>query len=327
MDIISKESAAVKWAEKKKLSNRLARKMYAAGYVKRSDRMAHCGDVIGLKVCPDCGHAHVASAQLCRDKLCPTCAWRLSLKRYAEMCKTFEALDISELVPLFWTLTVRNCAPADLSQTLQDMARDWNRLMARRKIKPLIKGWARSVEVTYNRAANTMHPHYHVIVLADKEQLQYLCKALTDRTCLMRLSLMLKKAWQESARLDYEPITDLRLITSKDGNDGDISAALLETYKYSVKASDLDDMPLDTFRYLVNGLAGKRMTAYGGVIKDARKLMCLSERDELTEADNDLESAKSLPCTRCGSTDLQLHIFRWAASESQYREVIGQMAQ
>lgn len=305
--------------------------MIAAGFEKRGSLMSHCGDIIGLKVCPDCGHAHVANAQLCRDKLCPTCAWRLSLKRYAEMCKTFEAIeDTDELLPLFWTITVRNCAPADLSQTLKSMSEDWNRLMARKTIKPLFKGWARSVEVTYNRKANTVHPHYHVIVLASRKVLSSMFPlARSDKQRVMYLMSSLATAWKEAARLDYEPITDLRTIANRSNSESDqdaITAALLETFKYSVKASELDQMPLETFRHLVNGLTGKRMTAYGGVIKEARRLMCLSERDELTEADNNLEGEPQQPCARCGGNEMRLLIFRWAATEGQYKEVTNRLA-
>lgn len=329
MAIITQKTAAVKWAEKKNLSNRLSRKMKAAGFEKRGANMANCGDIIGLKVCPDCGHAHVATAQLCRDKLCPTCAWRLSLKRYAEMCKTFEALGNTEnLLPLFWTLTVRNCKPDKLAETLTAMSEDWNRLMQRRTLKPLFKGWARSVEVTYNKQADTFHPHYHVIVLVDRSYLDLVCPANSDERQIAETRRMLSQAWKEAARLDYEPITDIRAITSKspldpstDGTD-DITAAVLETFKYSVKASTLDQMPLESFRHLVNGLAGKRMAAYGGCIKAARRLMCLSDADSLTAADNSLEGESALPCTHCGSAEMKLLIFKWAATEEQYKEVV-----
>lgn len=327
MNSISQKTAAVKWGEKKKLSNRLARKMSAAGFEKRGNLMSHCGDIIGLKVCPNCGNTHIAKAQLCRDKMCPTCAWRLSIKRYAEMCKTFDAIEgMDKLLPLFWTVTVRNCAAANISQTLKSMSEDWNRLMARKTIKPLFKGWARAVEITYNRKADTFHPHYHIIVLASKKVLETMFPlARNDKQRVAYLMPSLGAAWKEAARLDYEPITDLRAIASKHGEPDNITAAILETFKYSVKSSELDQMPLGTFRCLVNGLAGKRMTAYGGVIKEARRLMCLSERDELTEADNNLEGEQQQPCTRCGSQEMRLMIFRWASNEQQYQDVAERM--
>lgn len=314
MSIIAFDETIVKWSNRKKINMEVSRRMKEAGFIKRAMLMEACGDTLSFNKCPDCGKSALTSANFCRDRLCPTCAWRLSLRRYAEMCCTMGMLSdsIKPEGAAFLTLTVKNCYPDELRETLDKMAKAWNRMLARRKIKPLFDGWARSVEVTYNRKTATFHPHYHVILI------------LSDKGYAMeegRMRELLSDAWYASLQTDYRPITDYTVIDHLgDGlalaDDEELHKAILETYKYTVKSDDVLDMPLGAFRSFVNGLAGVRVSSFGGCIKEARKRLGYGDED-MEEAD----AGADTPCPDCGAEMRQV-ILKWSFEDKKYNQVM-----
>lgn len=307
-DFFEYDEKFVKWSAKKKQNLAVADKMIDAGFKKRGSLMRDCGTFLNFKVCPDCGKSFISSANLCRDRLCPTCAWRLSLKRFAEMCQvvnTLSELDLS--CAGFLTLTVKNCKPENLRYTIQKMNEDWNRMLAGRKIKPLLKGWAKSLEITYNPENNTFHPHFHIITLFD----EFLGEGETNR--------FFRKAWSKACRLPYEPITDFRTI---DGTKESLATdneriynAIVETFKYSVKDKDLEDMPLQTFRDFVLAVQGLRFVSYGGIIKEARKQLSLNDSED---EENEIELSRDL-CT-CGAELVKI-VCEWSFTDKQYKKL------
>ena len=79
------EKYTKKWQYKKEQALKMSEKMYCAGYDRRAERMAECSDIVQLQYCHDCDSYQVKRANLCRDKLCPICNWRLSLRRMMSM--------------------------------------------------------------------------------------------------------------------------------------------------------------------------------------------------------------------------------------------------
>lgn len=224
------------------------------------------------------------------------------------MCQVVNTLTEADLATVgFLTLTVRNCKPENLGYVIKKMNEDWNRMLAGRKIKALVTGWARSLEITYNEKTNQFHPHFHIIVLMN----DFLGEGETNK--------FFRKAWDKACRLDYEPITDFRMI---DGSlestavDNDkIYKAILETFKYSVKDKELENMPMQTFREFVQAISGVRFVSYGGVIKQARKALDIKETDEDGE---DIELSRD-KCT-CG-TELLKMVCEWSFTEGQYKRL------
>ncbi len=335
--IIPKESAKVKWTEKKEKNLQISRKLLklsqicedkaetlqregmdgeayverlrAEEYKKRSYRMKECSRFITVSVCPDCNRSIASSATLCRDRVCPTCAWRLSAKQSAEMLQTLSYInDLEDYDALFLTLTVQNCAVDQLAPTLEMMSKAWNRMLARRKNREIIMGTARSVEITYNHKAKTFHPHYHIILLVEK-----------DARSVAELSAYFNKEWQSATKVIYQPITDLRKIENRtmceyDKTDAEFyKNAILETFKYTIKDDSLADMPLSTFRYYIDGVQGKRLVAYTGVIKEARAQL------EYTEDLEDETVTKA--CPDCNAEMLSA-IFQWSYRENTYKRFV-----
>lgn len=305
MTIIAQEDALVKWTERKKTNLKIANKMFDAGFEERAKRMMFCGTRLVKSVCPDCGKSEISSANLCRDRLCPTCAWRLSLRRFADMCATMQYLnDFSSYDAGFLTLTVKNCKPEELRYTLQKLAEDWNRMMVQRGMKKIVWGWARSLEITYNPRTNTFHPHYHVIMITD-----------TRGDTEGEIRRYFREAWANACRLSYEPITDYRYIRSKaEGgtniDNQEFANAILETYKYSVKSDDMKQMPLEVFRQFVAAISGIRFCSFGGAIKKARKELGYKDTDE--EIDEDVR----VTCD-CGAHMTQA-LLLWSFTDNQY---------
>ena len=305
MDSITQNAQLVKWSEKKKKSLKVSAKMIDAGFKLRGLRMQNCGDFINFKVCPDCGKSYISSTNLCRDRLCPTCAWRLSLKKFAEMCCTMQSIEgLHTYGAGFLTLTVRNCSPQGLAVVLKKMAADWNRMLQQTAIKELFAGWARSVEITYNPKTKTFHPHFHIIVLYEE--------LFTEG----EMNYILRKAWNKAARLDYEAITDFRVIESSDANlDNDaFYSAIVETFKYAVKSDDIEDMDIPTFRAFVQAIQGVRFVSYGGIIKKARQKLGFKETDE----EEEIEFAKDT-CDACGA-ELIKAVLQWSLTDGQYKK-------
>lgn len=305
MDIISQSEPLVKWSEKKKKSLKVSAKMIDAGFKSRGIRMQNCGDFINFKICPDCGKSYISSTNLCRDRLCPTCAWRLSLKKFAEMCCTLQSIEgLHSYGAGFLTLTVRNCSPQGLGMALKKMAADWNRMLQQTAIKGLFVGWARSVEITYNPKKKSFHPHFHIIVLYE------------ELLSVGEMHEMLRKAWNKAARLDYEAITDFRAIESSDANlDNDgFYSAIVETFKYAVKSDDIEEMDIPTFRTFVQAIQGVRFVSYGGIIKEARRNLGYKETDD----DEDIEFTKDA-CGACGA-ELIKAVLQWSLTDGQYKK-------
>ena len=293
------------WETKKAANIKLSKKMYAAGFKRRAFLMEHCGDYIMFGKCESCGNIEVQHANLCRDRLCPVCSWRLSRKLYAEMCQTLCFIsDLDFYAAGFLTLTVRNCKVEDLGKTLKEMSEAWHRMFcSSRQLKKMVVGTARSVEITYNQKTNTFHPHYHVIVLFED-----------DLIGQAEMQKKFNKSWRTACGKDYTPITDFRVIDYITGDSADLSGAIAETYKYAVKHDDCADMPLPVFREFVKQISGKRFQSYTGIIKRARQELQLQDTD-------DIDEGGALVCTRCGG-DLQKYIAEWSFTHNQYMFIL-----
>lgn len=338
--IISKDAARVKWSEKKSQNIKIAKRFLhlanscnskaetllrsgeelqaltertaAENFRKRGFRMQDCARFIKISVCPACHRSIGSSASLCRDRVCPTCAWRLSAQQGAEMLHTLSFInDLTDYDALFLTLTVKNCAGELLADTLALMSAAWNRLLSRRKNRAMIKGTARAVEITYNKNTRTFHPHYHVIILVDK------LKHSPHTTGV--LNAYFNKEWQTAAKLAYIPITDIRTIENKALAEYDTDEAarykkaILETFKYTIKDDNLAEMPLSQFRQYVEAVQGKRLVAYTGIIKEARAELDFT--DELQSED------ETRYCPDC-SGEMLSAIYQWSFKESTYKRFL-----
>jgi plasmid rolling circle replication initiator protein Rep len=97
--------------------------------------------------------------------------------------------------------------------------------------------------------------------------------------------------WQQSLRVDYTPIVDVRTVKPKKKG-GDLRSAVLETAKYPVKPIKIDfsEESLKQVNDLHVGLAGKRQLAYGGLLREIKKELGLEDvetSDDLVHVDEE----------------------------------------
>lgn len=289
------DSVTKKWTEHKQRSKRVAAKMEKIGKKERAERMANCAEYIEYTHCPECDEYHIRKTQLCRDRFCPICAWRLSLKRYANMRAITDSLQVGypDLKYSLITLTVKNCQTRELSSHLKKMNKAWHNVVRRRPIQKEIAGWAKSIEVTYNDREKTVHPHFHVIFAWYNPASEEVINAWID--CAKKEGLEATAAAQNAQ--------DLR--EKKDKNQT-MAGAICETFKYAIKSKDLDDMPLNEFRALVDSMGGKRLVSFGGLIKELAAEMKL----DFEEAEDDEEIVSV--CKKCGNPRLEELIYKWS---------------
>lgn len=254
----------------------------SAKYDRYSDRIQTCGKLLeyALNSNEDGDVAfRLQSAHFCRVRHCPVCQWRRSLKWQAKM---FEAMPkITEKYPthrwIFVTLTVRNCDLVDLRSTVTDMNKAFKRLSELKRFPAI--GWIKSLEVTRNEETGQAHPHFHCLMLVEN-------KYFGGRNYIKQEEW--RSLWQRCLRSEYLPVVNVKAVKPKvnklTGNCDDIGQAIVETFKYSVKESDLV-ADADWLVELTNQLHQTRAIAIGGILKQFLKEE--KEDDDLIHVDED----------------------------------------
>jgi plasmid rolling circle replication initiator protein Rep len=156
-----------------------------------------------------------------------------------------------------------------LKEQIQAMAKGWQRLSQRKEFRD-VSGWIRGLEITRGDDGSA-HPHFHILLLAKTTYFKGGHYIATPQWV---------KAWKASMRLDYDPVCHIRSVRADRvkidelGADAALRAAVAETLKYSVKASDmLEDR--EWFLEMVRQTFRTRAIASGGLLKD-----CLRENEE-----------------------------------------------
>ena len=119
----------------------LAASYHRLGQPDRAQLVLDCGTYVGIAEIE--GRAKIVEANFCKQRLCPACAWRRSLKIYGATSQILNYLDATrgkEIKYLFLTLTVRNVRLPDLGQAIDDMATAFNRLRNNKAWKRRVLG-------------------------------------------------------------------------------------------------------------------------------------------------------------------------------------------
>lgn len=266
------------WAERKAKTVKLAKLYQKAGYPEYSQKAATCSTWLQYGVSAD-GSKQLSAANFCQLRLCPLCIARRA-KRAAY--KLSQVLDLVEgehgAMFLFLTLTVRNVPGEALGDTLGELVRAWNRLTKHRQFERSVKGWFRAVEIT--RKEHDYHPHIHAILAVPPEYFTRGAGLYIDQAEWV-------ERWQKALRVDYGPSVRIQTAKAKGEYSGGRAAAV-EAAKYAVKDSDYIDDRLpesEAVKILTEyteALRRRRLTAYGGWLKDAAKAL---DADDLEDGD------------------------------------------
>lgn len=256
-------------------------------------------------------------ANFCRDRLCPMCQWRRSLKMGAQAravvaeCNLRKRLRDRSKTGYKWlllTLTQRNVDGPDLGDELDRVFAAFKQLTRAAEWKAAVKGWLRVAEVTHNidrRSAwyDSYHPHLHILLAVNPSYFK-------SRDYLSHEAWV--DLWQRYIKQEDPPQVEIHLVKPRDDKtddkesapaDTDLEAASLgkavaEVTKYASKPGcyllpgDLD-LTTSTVVTLATALHGRRLAAWGGICKQVAQDLRLDslESGDLIHIDDEATAA------------------------------------
>jgi len=255
-------------------------------YEKRAANMKYCGSHLDFVEVDE--KLKLVKANFCRVPLCPMCQWQKSMRIYRDVSRIMKIIEVRPAyvtyVPVFLTLTVKNCSVADLSGTLDMMFKGWDSMMRSDALnparEPIVKGWFRALEVEYKHKTDEFHPHFHAVMLVERSY--FTGKNYKSTADWVQL-------WRRFAKLDYDPICDIRKTrTSKDKRN-----EVAEVAKYTYKDSEIlnniltDEKKIEVVKALSTAFHGRRLYAYGGCMKTIAAELKAKDAADKAEAEAD----------------------------------------
>lgn len=207
----------------------------------------------------------------CKNRFCPICAWKKSRKDALALSVMMAYLKQEENKEfIFLTLTAPNVLAEELEGEIMDYNQSFQRLMQRKEVRKIAKGYVRKLEVTYNEERNDYHPHFHVLIAVNKSY-------FTDKDYYISRDRWLE-LWQEVTKNPLITQVDVRKV--RNGRDDKV----YEIAKYSAKDSDYL-INQEVFEVFYKALKGKRLIVFSGLFKDAMTKFKNGELDGYKEKD------------------------------------------
>lgn len=237
-------------------------------FTSQGRELARCANELNLQRTSD-GIFKIRPFFTCKRRWCPVCSARKSKRMWATFVSKIDPIlaenPDSEFAML--TLTAQNRPTAELREAVKHLLSSWTRLTQRDPFKNAVVGWVRSVEVTFNE--NECHPHIHVLLMLRSGYFSKKQDIYLKTSEWVRL-------WRKCAKLNYDPVCDVRKAQSAKGFGAQIPeakarvlGALREVVKYMMKPTDLHGNP-EKVRNTIEAifqLKSVRMIAGGGLLK------------------------------------------------------------
>lgn len=247
-----------------------------------NNQMTHicsCGSFLTFEVLEsDNTVGKLTNGNFCRQRICPLCQRRRSLKLFSNIQQMLEPVK-NKYSFIHLSLTVPSVDVENVGKSITNIFNDSKKLFNMPKYKKAFKGVIRSLEVTMNMNNFKMHPHLHCLILVNKSYYtsrDYIKQSeiLTDWGCLVGCSF---------------PQVHIRKCT-------DLVSALCEVVKYASK-------PIDTESKNPNGFTDFQAIVYymnvASALKNRRLLQTFGICSELSKAFhidlNDDEIVPELP--------------------------------
>lgn len=210
-------------------------------------------------------------SNLCKNRFCPVCAWRKARKDALGLSLMMQYIKQQENKEfIFLTLTTPNVISGELENEIKRYNNAFRKLIKRKKVGSVIKGYVRKLEITYNKKRDDYNPHFHVLIAVNKSY-------FTDKRYYIS-----QKEWLELWRdvTGISEITQVQVQKIRQNNNKE----LYEMAKYSGKDSDylINQKVFDAF---YKSLKGKQILVYSGLFKDAKKKLKNGDLDYLKEID------------------------------------------
>lgn len=236
----------------------------------------------------------------CKNRFCPICSWKKARKdalTLSVMMKYIKEEHKKEFI--FLTLTTPNVTAEELEDEIKNYNHAFKKLVERKEVKTVIKGYVRKLEVTHNAdkyitekmfnqrkqyyekrglnvgdenpSFNTYHPHFHVLIAVNKSY-------FTDKDYYISRKRWLE-LWRKSIKNNLITQVDVQKVKDYE------NSRAFEVAKYSAKDADYL-VTKDIFEVFYKALKGKQLIVFSGLFKEARKKFKNDELDKYLEQDN-----------------------------------------
>ena len=229
-----------------------------------------CGDLLMFLSDFEMENKKLYKGSFCKNRFCPMCSWRMACKDSLKISILMEHLRKEENKEfIFLTLTAPNVIGDKHDDEIKNYNKSFERLMKRKEVKNIVKGYIRKLEITYNsyvssKSYNTYHPHFHVVIAVNKTYFKKSDLYISQQRWL--------ELWQEAT--GDSSITQVDVRKSKSNNLKEV----YELAKYSAKDSDyLISRPV--FNVFYKALKGKQLIVFSGLFKDANTMYENGELD------------------------------------------------
>ena len=207
----------------------------------------------------------------CKNRFCPICAWKKARKDALALSVMMAYLKQEEKKEfIFLTLTAPNVSAEELNDEIKHYNQSFQRLMQRKEVRKVVKGYARKLEITYNEERDDYHPHFHVLIAVNKSY-------FTDKDYYISRDRWLE-LWQQVTKNPLITQVDVRKV--RNGRDDKV----YEIAKYTAKNSDYQQNK-NVFEVFYNALKGKRLIVFSGLFKEAMTKFKNGELDDYKEKD------------------------------------------
>lgn len=233
----------------------------------RSQLIKNCGSVITVGLFAD-GGKKVVHANFCRQRICPMCQRRKSLKTGADILKIQEKLG-DGFRWLHLVLTVPNCSRSELNGTVNRLYKTSSEFFKDKRILQGFKGVLRCLEVSYNDTQDNYHPHLHCLIAVKKSYFNSRYYLSSD---LLRWKWIYYWGASELLQIHVTACEDV--------------GAVAEVAKYCVKPLDLDlpdNRKAIVTEQMFDTLYGRRLMQTFGVVKEAAKALKIKLDDDIDE--------------------------------------------
>ena len=293
------EKLIEKCTGKKKKNSRFSSYIEPLVSKKLSERIKECGDFLQMLSDLSLENSKLHQANFCGNRFCPMCSWRVACKDSLEISILMEHLRKEENKEfIFLTLTAPNVKGEFLDEEIKKYNKSFKKLMERKEVKQIVKGYIRKLEVTYQKEKyitnelwkrkkdyykskgleigdlepnyDTYNPHFHVVIAVNKSY-------FTDKDYYINHVRWLN-LWREATGDHTITQVDVRKAKVNDYKE------VYELAKYSAKDTDYL-INREVFTTFYKALKGKQVLVFSGLFKDAHKMYLNKELDMYKQVD------------------------------------------
>ena len=275
------------------------------------------------------------TANFCRNRLCPMCGWRRSLKMGSQAREVVAEANRQKVsrdgVAYKWllvTFTVKNVTGQELGRTIDQLHKAAHNMAKTKRWKAAVKGWLRATEITHNTdvksaSFDTFHPHLHFLLCVNSRYFKS-ADYIPQKEW--------KAMWERAAGLDYDSQVNVKAVKDLENNSTkesktSLGGALAEVTKYVCKPQGVvtwenPEMAVRTVLVLDRMLDGRRLTSWGGVLKEAAAKLKLDsiETGDLVHVESESEDKDA-------NAIADYVAFNWSVGVSDYLKFYDRQGQ